>query len=219
MPAFLTCALILCAYLMSIQALASSRYVRVSLSRLSALLLPVALIILAAISLCALSLGSWDDMLMLLTVALPFAAAVSGIFFLRRCRDDLHPVMTVLFLVSLLAVGFVTLFSRDGSSSTKVLFGLYKMKKAIQTGSVLPLTHILQNILLFIPFGFLICACCPDKKHHLFTALTYALLLSCTIESLQYLLVIGECDLEDVLSNVLGAWAGLGIYKLYLRTQ
>ena len=49
MPAFLTCALVLCAYLMSILALSSSKAVRVSAFRLAVILLPVALIVLAAI--------------------------------------------------------------------------------------------------------------------------------------------------------------------------
>ena len=217
MPAFLTCSFILCAYLMSIQALSLSRYVKVPLRRLAALLAPVACVMLAAVSLCALSLGSWDDMLMLLAVLIPTAAAFMGASRIRSYRETLHPVMTALFCAFLLAVGFVTLFSRDGTSSTKVLFGLTKLHKAIQTGSMQPLKHILQNILLFMPFGFLLCACRRDRACAWPSVFTYALLFSCTIEAFQYLLVIGECDLEDVLSNVLGALAGLGIHRLYLN--
>ena len=29
----------------------------------------------------------------------------------------------------------------------------------------------------------------------------------------------GECDLEDVFANVLGAWAGLGVYRLFEHTR
>ena len=85
MPAFLTCSLVLCAYLMSILALGSSRAVRVSASRLAVILMPVALIVFAAILLFALALGSWDDMLMLMTVLSPAAA----MYPVRRNRSNL----------------------------------------------------------------------------------------------------------------------------------
>ena len=219
MPAFLTCALVLCAYLMSILALGSSKAVRVSASRLAVILLPVALIVLAAISLFTLVLGSWDDMLMLMTVLSPAAAICIGMRGLHSCRKEINRGMTALFLLSLLAVGYVTLFSRDGSTSTRVLFGLRNIGRAIKTGSMLHLRHLLQNVILFMPFGFLLCACCPGRSDNLAAVLTYALLFSCAIEAMQYLMVIGECDLEDVLGNVLGAWAGLGVYRAYLSTR
>ena len=219
MPAFLTCAFVLCAYLMSIQVLASSRYTRVSLPRLAALLAPFALVVLAIVAVCSFSLGSWDDMLMLLAVLLPPAAVVIGVHSIKSRLNDLNICMVVLFVMSLLAVGYVTLFSRDGSTSTRVLFELRNITRALKTGSLLYLKHLIMNVILFMPFGFLLCASCPERCNRLLTVFTYALLFSCAIESLQYLLVIGECDLEDVLGNVLGAWAGLGVFRLYLRTQ
>ncbi|MBR4040438.1 MAG: VanZ family protein [Clostridia bacterium] len=219
MPAFLTCALVLGAYLMSVLALGSAKTLRASTAQLCVFLAPVALIVLATLALCAMSAGSWDDMLMLMAVLSPAAAAGLGIRGLGRWRSSLSRGMTALFLLSLLAVGYVTLFSRDGSTSTRVLFGLRNITKAFRTGTLLPLKHLFMNILLFMPFGFLLSACCPGRSDSLAVVFTYALVFCCAIEALQYLLVIGECDLEDVLGNMLGACAGLGVYRAYLNLR
>lgn len=219
MPAFLTCSLFLCAYLMAVQALGASRSIRMSPFRLAAALAPVAFILLSALCLFSFSLGSFDKMLMLMTVVSCATAVYLGVQGLRRARGGLNTAMTALFLLSLAAVGYITLFSRDGSTSTRVLFELRNITRALKTGSLLYLKHLIMNVILFMPFGFLLCASCPERCNRLLTVFTYALLFSCAIESLQYLLVIGECDLEDVLGNVLGAWAGLSVFRLYLRTQ
>lgn len=215
MPVFLTCSLVLCAYLMGVQVLGASSAVRVSRFRLAWTLLPVALVVLAVLYVCSLSLGSWDDMLMLVTVLVPAAAAVIVVRSILSFRKELNLWMTALFAASLLAVGYITLFSRDGTSSTRVLFGLRNISRALQTGSLLHLKHLVLNIILFMPFGFLLSASCPGRSDRWLVAVTYALLFSAAVEAVQYLFAIGECDLEDVLGNVLGGWAGLGVYRLY----
>lgn len=215
MPVFLTCSLTLCAYLMSVQALAASGSIHVSRSRLSWMLLPVVLMVFGIFFVCSRSLGSWDNVLLLLTLLVPAAAAVMTIRGIRRWRTEMSLRMTALFAASVLAVGYVTLFSRDGTSSTRVLFGLRNITRAIQTGSLLHLKHLVLNIILFVPFGFLLSSCCPGRSDRVIVVITYALLFSAAVEALQYLFAIGECDLEDVLGNVLGAWVGLGLFRLY----
>lgn len=219
MPAFLTCSLVLSFYLMSLLALEHSSYVRVSSSKMALLLAPVALVVLGVVTLCAFSTNTWDDVLLLFAFLAPIAAVILAARGMRRHRSDMNLIALALFILFMLALGYVTLFSRDGTSSTRVLFQLRNITRAIQTGSVLYLKHLTMNIILFVPFGLLLAACCPGRSDRVIVVITYALMLCASIEAIQYLFAIGECDLEDILGNVLGAWAGLGLYKLYRLTQ
>lgn len=71
--------------------------------------------------------------------------------------------------------------------------------------------NILGNIILFMPFGFLLkwlYSSASGKQ-----ILLYGLLVSVSIELLQFFLQIGVCDVDDVLLNVCGVGAGLVVYK------
>lgn len=217
MSCFLTCALLLALYALCIGFLEELPGIRLSRSSLSAAMLPALVIVLAIIMLASWSLGSWDEMLMLLTLLVPSVAVYTGVRELRRSSTP--PLTLALFVLFLLVLGFITIISRDGTGSTEVLFGLYKLEKTVRTGSLLPMKHVAENVLLFMPFGFLWAACIPGRRDLLLRVGVYALVLSAMIESIQYLLVIGECDLEDVLANVAGAWAGMGVYRLFQRTR
>lgn len=72
------------------------------------------------------------------------------------------------------------------------------------------------NILLFLPLGLF-----PpllDKRFRKFwkTALLATGIMVC-VELLQMLLLVGTCDVDDVILNVTGASIGYGIYKLATR--
>lgn len=217
MPCFLTFAFLSALYGLSIGLLEALPGMRRSRASLGAVLLPVFGVVAAIVSLASWSIGSWDEMLMLMTLVVPAAAIYTGVQELRESEPS--PLTLTLLALFFVILGFITIISRDGSRSTKVLFGFYKVSQAISAGSLLPLKHVVENILLFMPFGFLWAACFPGKCGQLLRAGLYALVLSATIESIQYLLVIGECDLEDVFANVLGAWAGLGVYRLFEHTR
>ena len=67
----------------------------------------------------------------------------------------------------------------------------------------------LENILFFIPFGFLY----PGKKsiRHVCVA---GLFMSVSIELMQLLTLLGECELDDVISNTFGAFIGVCLYQV-----
>lgn len=68
------------------------------------------------------------------------------------------------------------------------------------------------NILMFIPFGFLI----PlfIKKNKVWQILIYGIIASVMIEVLQVILAVGTGDIDDVILNAFGTLIGFGIYKL-----
>lgn len=71
--------------------------------------------------------------------------------------------------------------------------------------------NIFGNIALFAPFGFLLCWLYP--KLHRLRIVFYGLALSILIESIQFILHIGVCDIDDVILNVSGAIIGTFLYR------
>lgn len=66
--------------------------------------------------------------------------------------------------------------------------------------------NIIQNILLFIPLGFLI----GGKR-----GIIAGALLSIGIELTQYIFSLGYCELDDVLNNTIGAAIGALLFKKF----
>ena len=70
----------------------------------------------------------------------------------------------------------------------------------------------IQNILFFIPYGLLF----PWKDNWKRVFVT-ALVLSVCIELSQFIFNLGWCEVDDVISNTLGAMIGWGIIKQISR--
>ena len=96
---------------------------------------------------------------------------------------------------------WVTLFSRR-PMTVRIFRGLFW---EIEMGYW---NNIIQNILLFIPLGFLL----GDKG---WKAILFGFLLSAFIELIQYIAVLGYCEADDVLNNTIGTAVGIGIYELF----
>ena len=219
MPLFMMYTFVVCGCLLGLQMLMEHPRVATKPVHLAAILLPVAVVICVALRMCTHILGGPQDILRLFSVLFPFGLIALGVRGMKRCGQRVNRLMVALFVIFLLAIGYITLFSRDGTSSTKILFGFYKIRSAFTTGSVEPLGHVLQNIALFLPFGFCLAGCCPKKSDKLLYVLVAGIVFTTSIESIQYVLRIGECDLEDLVANALGALLGWGGYKLFMKTK
>ena len=105
----------------------------------------------------------------------------------------------VLVGIYILIILWITLFSRE-PMTTRIFRGLFW---EIEMGYW---NNIIQNILLFIPLGFLI----GGKR-----GIIAGVLLSIGIELTQYIAVLGYCELDDVLNNTIGAAIGALLYKKF----
>lgn len=85
--------------------------------------------------------------------------------------------------------------------------------------------EILANVVMFVPFGFLLSALLPRQlrgKVRAVLVIAAAAVFSLTIETLQFFLMRGLCEFDDVVSNVVGAaigallYAGLSRWKVVL---
>ena len=74
------------------------------------------------------------------------------------------------------------------------------------------------NLLLFVPLGLL-----PpmlfQKMRQFWKTLLLAAVVMLTVEILQMLLLVGTCDVDDLILNLLGAAMGYGLYSLHRRNQ
>ena len=105
----------------------------------------------------------------------------------------------VLLALYVLIILWITLFSRE-PMTTRIFRRLFW---EIEMGYW---NNIIQNILLFVPLGFLI----GGKR-----GIIAGVLLSIGIELTQYIAVLGYCELDDVLNNTIGAAIGALLYKKF----
>ena len=109
----------------------------------------------------------------------------------------------------------VTLLSRAIDSRREVqLWPLAGFK--ISSGE---LHYIIENALLFIPFGVLLCMTlyAYGKKCTMKTILLTSFLTSMSIELLQYIFSCGKSETADVITNVFGAVLEYLMIKLRRR--
>ena len=105
----------------------------------------------------------------------------------------------ILVALYILIILWITLFSRE-PMTTRIFRGLFWEIEMRYWN------NIIQNILLFIPLGFLI----GGKR-----GIIAGLLLSIGIELTQYIFRLGYCELDDVLNNTIGAAIGALLYKKF----
>lgn len=105
----------------------------------------------------------------------------------------------ILVALCILIILWITLFSRRPMES-RIFRGLFW---EIEMGYW---NNIIQNILLFIPLGFLI----GGKR-----GIVAGALLSIGIELTQYIFRLGYCELDDVLNNTIGAAIGSLLFKKF----
>lgn len=72
------------------------------------------------------------------------------------------------------------------------------------------------NILWFIPFG-LLQPLLQKRRPHFLTTVLLGMLLSFSIETLQFFLATGVADIDDLIFNTCGAVIGYWLYWLFLR--
>ena len=114
-------------------------------------------------------------------------------------------IRTALFIVS---VGFIlweTILSRQSSgihqTEMRLMWGFQEMIAGNPNWKQYA-WYWIEDVLLFIPFGFLF------PKNTLRLAMISGFLLSMGIEAMQYFGCLGLCELDDVICNTLGSLAG-----------
>ena len=73
--------------------------------------------------------------------------------------------------------------------------------------------NLFGNVIMFIPLGFLLPRVFPRLNRFRKVLLTTALIIT-AVEIIQLLTLVGSCDIDDLILNVMGAAIGYGLHNL-----
>lgn len=140
-------------------------------------------------------------------------AAGAGAHLVRlfwRARAQINRRAAGLLGGYLVVVLFITLFSRLGESRQAALrlIPFENLVRALTGAGIGALGHSFLNLLLFVPAGLLLFRLCPARLSGVDTAFLFGLTLSVAIETTQLAAHLGTCDVNDIVSNALGAAVG-----------
>ncbi len=159
---------------------------------------------------------NYDDLILYISVVLLGTAGVG--FVVYRCIKEKKHMKWTALLVFLLYCAFVitvTILMRRGTVTKAVnMIPFAHVKEAAATGEMESLDGDILNIVLFIPFGFLL----PQINKRVFNRAIYAFILgfaaSTAIETIQLVFHLGYCDINDIIANSLGAGIGYWISRI-----
>ncbi len=145
---------------------------------------------------------------------LPYGMLAAGILFLffagknvyrMKKGKETRPIMaSVCFCTYLLIIFCLTLLSREQGSTNKI---------DLEIGSTLRINirnnaYIVENILLFIPYGFCLAWRFGGRKNRWFQVLG-GLATTLAVEYTQLITGRGVFQIDDILTNVLGGMVGI----------
>ena len=88
----------------------------------------------------------------------------------------------------------------------------------IRIRSKIMLMDIILNLLLFVPFGFIV-PCFSKKLAHWWAVMPMALCFSSFIEFTQFTAQLGTADVDDLINNTIGAFIGWVLYMIVLKKK
>ena len=120
-------------------------------------------------------------------------------------------VGSTLFIIYFFVLCNIVYFSREPGSRIGVDMRLFSTWGTTNQEHA----YVIENVILFIPFGILFPACLPEKVSVL-TIFTGAI-CSVFIEYIQYRTGCGYCQLDDVVTNILGTVIGYIVFMVCHR--
>lgn len=108
-------------------------------------------------------------------------------------------------------VGLASLLTAPHDGSTVQLVPLWYTLQQAKAGWWAIVYPICGNLAWFLPLGLLLPRLWPQRFGRVTAVVGAALLLSASVEVLQWLFGSGISDVDDVLFNVAGAWLGYAV--------
>lgn len=123
-------------------------------------------------------------------------------------------IMIILMFLYGIILMSITLLSREPGSRSR----LDLIPFSTISVSLLNNRYPIENILLFLPFGFMI-PMLWNKYQRAWVSTTAGFLLSLLIEITQHLTRRGYMQTDDIITNTLGALAGYGLFFLGIKLK
>lgn len=133
-------------------------------------------------------------------------------------RQTLSRLVPVLFLLYLVVLVWIILFKLSFSIrelNTIRSVNLIPFYYADFAGTRFHFKEVLENVLIFAPFGIYLCMLKHESTFPQKAALMFG--ASLALETAQFILSIGASDITDLITNTLGGILGIGIYHLFVR--
>lgn len=160
---------------------------------------------------------------MVIYAALALGVLVMLVFFLKIYHD--HPRSTnrtalILFGVYFCLVAYLTIFMRIGSVDTSIVTTPFDdLQEAFVNRDPAMMQHFLLNVILFIPFGYLIPETNPKYLRKWSFSMMGGLVASTIIEGCQMIFRLGQSDVDDIIANTFGAIIGYTLVQLVWHTR
>lgn len=119
----------------------------------------------------------------------------------KKGKKVTHFIKAIL-LIYLFALIHITLFEREPGSRTGISLILFETVGGSRSNA-----YVIENVLLFIPFGFLIAGVFRPMKNIIFSLFSGAL-CSLLIETTQLVSQRGHFQVDDILTNCIGTGIG-----------
>lgn len=146
-----------------------------------------------------------------LALGIPLSAALVLIaFFVNRKQKRQNFVPLIAFGLYLAILLVITFLSRESGSSPGVMDLQLFSTWGINTRNN---AYVVENVLLFIPYGFL-CSCAFVKLRNFFSCMLFGALTSMSVEYLQLVTARGYFQIDDILTNTLGSVVGYLMFLL-----
>lgn len=144
---------------------------------------------------------------------------IGGIFIIRNWKT-VDKKMLLCFVCFFIAVMYITILSRRGTVESTIKMETFSdLKTALQTHSWEPVGHFLLNMIMFVPLGFFLSGIKKGSIIRLGTIALQGITISTVIETTQLLFHWGECDINDIIANSIGAVIGWIILKIFIKTE
>lgn len=162
------------------------------------------------------------DAIPLLLIAAVFVLAVFAVGYLviyKRIMKGtkklkLSKVLWILVFISYITVLFVvTLFRGEGWYAKRVYPLFYSYKSAWNSFNVMEWRNIILNILMFVPFGFLLPSAFVFFRKFWKTYLA-GFVVTLGIECTQLIFGLGIFECDDIFNNFLGVMVGYGCFAI-----
>ncbi len=127
-------------------------------------------------------------------------------------KKGLRISSTVALLEYIALVYCSIVFSRAVQDERKFDFHPFWTYKAILEGKNEFVSEAIMNVVAFIPIGFMLG--CSFASMKWWKVIIIACLVSLGIEILQFIMMRGFSELDDVMHNTLGCMIGYGVYRL-----
>ena len=124
-------------------------------------------------------------------------------------------INAIVLILTCVVIFFIVIIFRNTEKSNYSFIPFHKFELAKTYTDLY--SEMALNVLLFIPIGLTLPFVITDKSNHpVVISIVIALLFAIFLESLQYVLMRGYAEIDDVIFNILGAFLGTLSFDIFI---